>query len=334
MMTGVQTAASIMQEWQAPRPVAGRRLIHRPSEFPPLEPAVREEGEGLKSLEAAARHSHTHPFVIAATAYGDELDCLGSGRPSECLRLIDRGRVEAIDKVCNEAGKESWLSRYVLNVYRIHIRKLLPVGPGQRVLVLTGLEKTSSHRSAFLQRLVDADTGDLLLDAVVEVLFLDSKRQLVPIPDEFPGGPGPDVEARDEPVKPVPFSDGKHFSHHVPFRVYYEDTDAQGIAYHVTYFRYCERALFELLRAAADGEDPAGAGAPAVSSIDIRYLKAAVLGDRLEVRTGVRRVEGGTLVVDQRIVREGRGQVVCDVTLELNPAGPSAILGILEQMCS
>ena len=36
--------------------------------------------------------------------------------------------------------------------------------------------------------------------------------------------------------------------HHFPVRVYYEDTDAQGIVYHANYLRYAERARTEFLR--------------------------------------------------------------------------------------
>ena len=34
-----------------------------------------------------------------------------------------------------------------------------------------------------------------------------------------------------------------------PVRVYYEDTDAQGVVYYANYFRYMERARTEWLRA-------------------------------------------------------------------------------------
>ncbi|MGI9221996.1 MAG: tol-pal system-associated acyl-CoA thioesterase [Woeseiaceae bacterium] len=41
--------------------------------------------------------------------------------------------------------------------------------------------------------------------------------------------------------------DGKPFEW--PIRVYYEDTDAQGVVYYANYFRYMERARTEWLRA-------------------------------------------------------------------------------------
>ena len=37
----------------------------------------------------------------------------------------------------------------------------------------------------------------------------------------------------------------------LPVRVYLEDTDAQGVVYNASYFRFMERARTECLRAAA-----------------------------------------------------------------------------------
>ena len=336
LMTGVQTAASVLQEFPTINPVARAKCIFRPDELPPLVP-----GATAASEEAVAGEDTLFAFRLPATAYGGDIDLLSAGRPSEYLRLIDRGRVEAIDSVCNAAGEESWLSRYVVNVYRIHITNLRPCPPGERVTVLTGLKKISSHRAAFVQRIVRAEDGRLLMDALVEVLFLDLKRQLVPVPDEFPGTPGPLAALDALSPKPMPFSAEDHFGHRVPFRIYYEDTDAQGIAYHVTYFRLCERALMDLLTAGGamtGGNDTAGTAGPRLVSIDLRYLKASLLGDRLEIRTGGRSLGGNRLVLDQRVVQASSGTVVCDVIIELQVPGPqdgaTSEIAVLRSFCN
>ncbi|MFV0368397.1 MAG: acyl-CoA thioesterase, partial [Hyphomicrobiaceae bacterium] len=36
--------------------------------------------------------------------------------------------------------------------------------------------------------------------------------------------------------------------HVLPVRVYFEDTDAGGVAYHASYIRWCERGRSDLLR--------------------------------------------------------------------------------------
>jgi acyl-CoA thioester hydrolase len=39
-------------------------------------------------------------------------------------------------------------------------------------------------------------------------------------------------------------------AHHLPIRVYYEDTDAAGIVYYANYLKFAERARTERLRLA------------------------------------------------------------------------------------
>ncbi|WP_347303250.1 YbgC/FadM family acyl-CoA thioesterase [Croceibacterium sp. TMG7-5b_MA50] len=76
--------------------------------------------------------------------------------------------------------------------------------------------------------------------------------------------------------------------HLFALRVYYEDTDLSGIAYHANYLRWFERARSDLLRLLgvdqrAAAED--GTGTYAVSELSIRYLAPARLDDAVLVRT-------------------------------------------------
>ena len=70
-------------------------------------------------------------------------------------------------------------------------------------------------------------------------------------------------------------------------RVYYEDTDANGIVYHTAYIKYCERARSELFF--AKGLSPMDMVNKdaffVVKSLNARFLGSAKLGDRVEVRT-------------------------------------------------
>ena len=77
-------------------------------------------------------------------------------------------------------------------------------------------------------------------------------------------------------------------THLFALRVYYEDTDLSGIAYHANYLRWCERARSDLLRLLgvdqrAAAED--GTGTYAVSELSIRYLAPARLDDAVLIRT-------------------------------------------------
>ena len=308
MMTGVQTAAAVLQDHTAPIEIERTKLINRPDEFPPLLMDFGSE---------EASEAPDGSFVVHAIAYGDDLAPVGAGRPAAYLRYMDRGRVEAIEALCEAAGEESWLSRFVINVYRIRSGPVRPVEPGVELRVLTGMEKTSSHRATFHQLVERCDTGEELMRAAVEVLFLGINKKLEPVPEEFPEcGSVPVVDEADY-LPPVRLNEDEYLEHRRSFRVYYEDTDAQGIAYHITYYRFAEQTLMQLLRPCwtpSTGALMEDSGAR-ISGFDIRYLKAAVLGDRLEVRAGVRSPSPGRFIVDLRVVNEDKDIVTTDIMI-------------------
>ena len=96
-------------------------------------------------------------------------------------------------------------------------------------------------------------------------------------------------------------SDGRH---RYAVRVYYEDTDAGGVAYHATYLRFAERARTEALR---------DAGIPhaellerftlmfVVRRIEVDYLLPARLDDSLTVITEPLSVGGATVTLRQDV---------------------------------
>ena len=95
--------------------------------------------------------------------------------------------------------------------------------------------------------------------------------------------------------------------HVLPVRVYLEDTDAQGFAYHASYLRFFERARSEMLDAAGypmrDIAD--GTHRYVVYEMRIRFRTPARLGDRLEVRTRVERSSGYRVTFHQEAARAG-----------------------------
>ena len=96
--------------------------------------------------------------------------------------------------------------------------------------------------------------------------------------------------------------------HRFPIRVYFEDTDAGGMAYHASYLRWAERARTEALR---------DAGLPhqamivqhntilVVRRLEGEYSRPARLDDALMVETGVLAVRGVTVALDQRVLLDG-----------------------------
>jgi acyl-CoA thioester hydrolase len=93
----------------------------------------------------------------------------------------------------------------------------------------------------------------------------------------------------------------------LPVRVYYEDTDAQGVVYYANYFRFMERARTEWLEAMGVdhitmmNEDNR---ILVVSEAHAKFLIPARLGDRLVVTAGLNRLGRATFEIEQNIYRD------------------------------
>src|SRR5690349_816525 len=93
-----------------------------------------------------------------------------------------------------------------------------------------------------------------------------------------------------------------------PIRVYYEDTDASGVAYHANYLRWFERARTEWLRAGGFNQEQLRQElgiAFTVANIEIAYLRPARLDDELQVITRVSERRRASLRFDQELRRLG-----------------------------
>ncbi|WP_297958953.1 hotdog domain-containing protein [uncultured Campylobacter sp.] len=66
-------------------------------------------------------------------------------------------------------------------------------------------------------------------------------------------------------------------------RIYYEDTDAGGIAYHANYIKYCERARSEMFFG-SEVKPLARWAFFIVSEIRAKFKKPIVLGNLLETK--------------------------------------------------
>ncbi len=316
ILSGVQTAASALRELDRAPVAPPLRLAPATS-----EPAASPSEPRASVLARPVNWDDPHyRFTTTITIFGDEMNSRGFADASAYLRYLDRGRYEAIEAICREREVASWLSSHIVQVYRIDAHTSTTARLGDRLQVRTGLRKTSSHRASFDQQVIRLATGEVVVDAEVEVLFLNEDRVLVPVPDSFPGG---DVEVQgptNNRREPVEFSADSHFPFRARFRVYYEDTDCQAITYHVSYARFCERALFQLIRSLWPEMSMRSwmmRNRMNVARLDIRYLKSAELGDRLEVRTGARRLSADSIAFDQRIVRVSDGAVAADAITDV-----------------
>ncbi|KAA2214911.1 YbgC/FadM family acyl-CoA thioesterase [Teichococcus oryzae] len=98
--------------------------------------------------------------------------------------------------------------------------------------------------------------------------------------------------------------------HRFPARVYFEDTDAGGIAYHATYLRWAERGRTESLRAIDLPHQlmiQRYGSMLVVRRVEVEYVAPARLDDALVVETRVHRLRGASVDLGQDIVAEDGG---------------------------
>ena len=109
--------------------------------------------------------------------------------------------------------------------------------------------------------------------------------------------------------------DGKH---HLPVRVYYEDTDSGGVVYYANYLKFAERARTEMLREMGSEhqttKEELGIGF-VVRTCNADYQRPARLDDLLDVETEILAVRGASFQMRQTVTRDDETLVVMDVKL-------------------
>lgn len=101
--------------------------------------------------------------------------------------------------------------------------------------------------------------------------------------------------------------------HVLPVRVYFEDTDAGGVAYHASYVRWAERGRTDLLRHLGtdarrmiDGSDSFEPAAFVVRRMACDFKRPARMDDVLEVLTRVKELGGASVTLLQAIRRQDK----------------------------
>ena len=112
--------------------------------------------------------------------------------------------------------------------------------------------------------------------------------------------------------------------HVLPVRVYFEDTDAGGIAYHASFIRWCERGRTDFLRLLGtdsrrliDGSDSHEPAAFVVRRMNCDFLRPARMDDVLEVETRVKELGGASVTLLQAILSGERRVFEAEVTVVL-----------------
>lgn len=99
-----------------------------------------------------------------------------------------------------------------------------------------------------------------------------------------------------------------------PVRVYYEDTDAQGVVYYANYFRFMERARTEWLRSL--GVDQAHLLNEerrlfVVVRTEAEFVVPGRFNDELIVTARLAGLARASFDIEQNIYRGGRDRVLC-----------------------
>ncbi|MBN2715562.1 MAG: FAD-dependent oxidoreductase [Deltaproteobacteria bacterium] len=325
MTSGIQTARSVMLEHRFEYRTPPPRLQHDSRMH--ITSLDGTTSEGLVPLipfdDAVSLDSH-YKYRFGVMVYGDELNSRGNADVSSYLRYLDRARMEAIEEICGGTGA-SWHRDYQIKVYRIEARCATVTRLADKLEVRTGARRISGHRASFDQRIINMRTGRVICDASVEVLFLDNDDNFVPIPDGLINTDDAVPNFAVDRHEPLPFKSEEQFPFRTRFRVYFEDTDLQAIMFHVSYVRHCERALFDLVQSIWPDVSTnvwMTRTNATLARIDIRYLKAALLGERLEVRTALMDMDVRKISFGQRIVNTETGEVLADVVTDVEFRDP------------
>ncbi|WP_334151383.1 YbgC/FadM family acyl-CoA thioesterase [Hyphomicrobium sp.] len=112
--------------------------------------------------------------------------------------------------------------------------------------------------------------------------------------------------------------------HVLPVRVYFEDTDAGGIAYHASYVRWCERGRTDFLRLLGtdsrrliDGSESREPAAFVVRRMNCEFLRPTRMDDVLVVETRVKEVGGASVALLQTVLNGERRVFEAEVTVVL-----------------
>jgi len=100
-----------------------------------------------------------------------------------------------------------------------------------------------------------------------------------------------------------------------PIRVYYEDTDLQGVVYYANYFRYMERARTEWLRSLGVEQDRLFHDEQkyfVVVDTHASFLRAAKFNEMLVATARLSGLTRATFTIEQNIYRNSlEGELVC-----------------------
>ena len=101
-------------------------------------------------------------------------------------------------------------------------------------------------------------------------------------------------------------------------RVYYEDTDAGGVAYHANYLNFAERARTEWLRTLGHQNSTLAKDLGfifVVKHAEVDYIRPARLDDALQMRTSILTMKNSSFTMHQCLYRDE--EMLADIKIAL-----------------
>lgn len=106
----------------------------------------------------------------------------------------------------------------------------------------------------------------------------------------------------------------------ISIRVYYEDTDSNGMVYYANYLKFIERGRSEYLRDLGFEQDEIIANHNlifVVYTLNAKYHSPAKFNDWLCVQTSIKKITRASTVFMQKITRLGQNQILFEAQVSV-----------------
>ena len=297
MMSGLQTAQFVLRELDI------KRL---PLRFIPKVKTIKNEKINL-DIEGYK------VFTYKAKVFPDDIGYTGKIKITTYLRFLDRARVQLINQSDEIKKLEPLFKDYFVNVYKLATNIFHLAEIDEELIIKTGFRRKTSHRAALDQLIMNSE-GKVFLKAVTEIMFVKKDGGLIELPDVYkPHNVLPFT--LDEPKLPkILFSNNEHFKYHTDFTIFYEDTDAQGIVYNVSYPKLIDKAFWNIRKDIL--KDTNVYKKFRTRRAELRFLKSATLREDLTVKAGYRPIDKYNFAIDYRICKKGTNIILADAYFE------------------
>lgn len=289
IMSGIQTAASIKKKW-----------------------GIKNDALPIKVKMDLGKLS-TRTYSKFCRIYNKDVSAGGIADMNCFLRLMDRGRVDSGEELFDIPETESIFTHYNIQVYSITVKKHSDNFPGDKLSVTSKYFRKTSIRMVCHQQIINNNTENETIDAIVELVQLDDNGKLINIPDEV-NDPTPPPVICDISKYAVLLKRKKNLFFH-KIRVYTEDTDLQGVTFHASYLRFCEETLYEFLDKVCTSSRKFTHWV--YPEFNIRFFNSARVGEILDINFTADITPDGRLIFFETMSIEGAEKIGVQICFDL-----------------